>query len=106
MARKNGSFYIKEETLLVAPLANGDELRLMIGTRDDGKEYIDLRTWYRDRLTGELKPGKGFGKPKSNFWKEVGRILLNEDLMDSLRNKGETQIFSVIEDKIIRTDKM
>lgn len=54
-------FYSNQHTLGAVKTPRGEELRLTIAERQ-GKQYIDIRTWYPDD-EGEMKPGKGLGKP-------------------------------------------
>lgn len=54
-------FYSNQRTLGAVKTPRGEELRLTIAERQ-GKQYIDIRTWYADD-SGEMKPGKGIGKP-------------------------------------------
>jgi Transcriptional Coactivator p15 (PC4) len=37
----------------------GESIRLVLN-RFEGRDVIDLRTWYTDTADGKLKPGKGF----------------------------------------------
>jgi len=55
-------FYSNQKTLGAVSTPRGEELRLVVAERA-GKPYIDIRTWYEDEATGEMKPGKGIGKP-------------------------------------------
>lgn len=54
-------FYEKQTTLGAVKTPRGEELRLVVAERQ-GKPYVDIRTWYADD-SGEMKPGKGIGKP-------------------------------------------
>jgi len=38
-----------------------DNIRLTYGKWNDNDEKYDLRTWYKNKDTGEEKPGKGIG---------------------------------------------
>ena len=78
------SFYEKEEVLLIIPQLRGEEIRVMIGTRSNGTEYLDIRTWYTDDM-GMKRPGKGFGKPdKENLSLAIAlAILKKEELKQS-----------------------
>lgn len=89
MARK---FYEKEEILLVIPQKRGEEVRVMIGTRDDGTEYLDIRTWYPDEFGDKLLPGKGIGKPlKNGMWDEIARAILDRE---EIRKSGQPRIYT------------
>lgn len=56
----------EEKVLYEAPLRDGEVLRAAISVYQ-GKEFVQLRVWYTDKASGEMKPGKGLGLLKSQF---------------------------------------
>jgi hypothetical protein len=93
------NFYNKTETLLTIPLPRGEEIRVVKGTKENGTEYMDIRTWYEDD-SGEMKPGKGIGKPDGGMWDAIARAILE-------RNDPSTygKVFSIKQNKYIEEEK-
>jgi hypothetical protein len=85
------SFYKEEKILLIIPQPRQEEVRVMLGIRDNGAEYLDIRTWYTDDF-GEKRPGKGFGRLNvGNMSTVIGQVLVNKD---ELLKSGKTKIYN------------
>ena len=55
-----------------------DNIRLTYGKWNDNNEKYDLRTWYRNRDTGEEKAGKGIsltGEQLENLYKILKKMV-------------------------------
>lgn len=50
--------YVDGELLAEVPRGERDVYRLRL-CEFKGHRYLDLRSWFPDRATGELRPGKG-----------------------------------------------
>lgn len=53
----------------------GDQIIVAL-TSKKGKEYVDVRTWYTDKTTQQLAPGKGISIPV-DLADEVAQFIMN-----------------------------
>jgi hypothetical protein len=86
-------FYVKQKVLLEIPTARGEVIRLTEGHKDNGKVYLDLRTWYRDE-DDTLKPGKGFAKPVETGWDQIGHAIVNRNECSQVYDTGKIRVFN------------
>ena len=63
MSKENGSPWDEELPAIVIPRDDrGGQIQVK-RVRMKGKWYVDVRGWYVDRGTGDLRPGKGIAIP-------------------------------------------
>ncbi len=51
-------------------------------TSYNGSDYVSIRKWYKDKATGELKPGKNGINMDMDAWKEFCELFdeIKEDI--------------------------
>lgn len=70
------SYYVNQKTLLIVPRPRGEEIRVTLGERANGDQYVDVRTWYEND-EGEMRPGKGIAtKDINSLWDEIAKAIL------------------------------
>ena len=69
------SFYSKTKIVLTVPQPRGEEIRVSLGHKANGKVYVDIRTWYENDI-GDMMPGKGIAKVDGPMWDIIAEAIL------------------------------
>lgn len=73
-ASKAKGFWDNEKVVSVIEKGEREEIRVTRCSKN-GREYVDVRTFYTDRNTGQLLPGKGASLPLDSAEVVAGAIL-------------------------------
>lgn len=74
------AFKVDDERTVGTTEYGRDELRVRC-VKANGEDYVDVRKWYPDKATGEMKPGKGlFVRYEEVQW-VVDQLLKCEDVL-------------------------
>jgi hypothetical protein len=83
-----GAFWdFKHEFASVGKNDRGDVIKIVYAVKGRN-EYIDVRTFYTDRHTGELMPGKGIAIPADLADEVANQILEATAQVDKVRAKA------------------
>ena len=65
-----------DEQTVIGEVARDERNKIVVSqTRLKDKQYVDIRTWYRNRSNGELwLPGKGISVPVEQFDKVMALL--------------------------------